>query len=127
MFSGMLEKFRSRSDHDDAQHRRTSARREGACVAEIGGRMYPVANWSQGGVLINADTRLFGVGQNADLTLRFQVENDVVDIPQHGKVVRKNPNQFALKFEEIDRETHRRFEKIIDHIATVEFVKSQSM
>jgi len=115
--STSTEKVESKRQHP----RRASDR----CVSIINGQMHPVENWSEGGLLITADERLFGLDQECVFTLKFKLENQVKEIDHKAKVVRKTPNKVALKFLPLSKKIANEFQKVVDDYVTERFVKSQ--
>ena len=63
MFRNLLKKIGQNSVSEKAPTRRRHPRREcDSCVGIIMGRTFPVQDWSQGGMLLTADDRLFSIG-----------------------------------------------------------------
>lgn len=106
--------------------RRTSPRRAADnCITVIDGRAYPVHNWSDGGLLIQADERLFAVSAPIDVTMKFRLGSKILDIPHHGRVVRKARDKLAIQFEPLTRDIQRLFKQVVDDYVTREFMESQ--
>lgn len=107
---------------------RVHARRGGdKCVTLIDGKMYPIENWSNGGMLIAADERLFAIEQDCDVTLKFKLRDDMLDIPHKAKVVRKSANKIGLQFAPLSKKTNAQFQKVVDDFVSRRFVDSQSV
>lgn len=122
----------SKTDNEDAPEknqdhaRRKHPRRSSdSCVSVIGGKVYPVENWSYGGLLVRADDRLFGVNEEMDITVKFKLRDDVLDIPHKAKIVRKAPNKIALQFTPVSKKIQNAFDRVIDDFVAKSFVDSQ--
>ena len=108
--------------------RRRHARREqDRCIALAYGQSFPVENWSQGGVLLNGDDRLFGKGQDIEITLKFKLRNMIMDIDLRGRVVRKGAGKVAVQFAPAGRAVRRSFQRVIDDCIAAEFAQSQML
>lgn len=126
MFSNFLAGLRSATSNDADETRRSSPRR-GAdrCVAVVCGQTFPVENWSFGGLLLSADERLFGAGQEIEIGLKFKLRNTIVDVAHRGQVVRKSPSKVAIRFEPLEKTIRRAFQQVIDDAVASEFATSQ--
>lgn len=107
------------------QKRQHPRRSNDRCVSIINGQMHPVENWSEGGLLITADERLFGIDQECVFTLKFKLQDEVKEIDHKAKVIRKTPNKVALKFLPLSKKIGTEFQKIVDDYVTQQFVESQ--
>lgn len=127
MLKNILASFTKEDDLTTAPKiSRQHSRRSGdKCVSMIDGKMYPIENWSEGGVLITADDRLFALGQDVTLDLKFKLRDDMISIHQIGEIVRKNDNKIAVKFHELDKTSLNAFQQVIDDFLTRNFVNSQ--
>jgi len=96
------------------------------CVAVIHGRTFPVRDWSLGGVLLQADDRLFGKGQDLDMTIKFKLRNMIVDVAHRGVVVRKTNGKVAFVFDPLSNLVARQFQQVIDDHVADEFARSQA-
>jgi PilZ domain len=106
--------------------RRASPRRSADnCITVIDGKAYPVHNWSDGGMLIQADERLFSTSAPVEMTIKFRLSNRLMDIAQRAKVVRKTRDRLAVQFEPLSREVTQKFQQVVDDYVTREFVESQ--
>lgn len=94
-------------------------------VTIIGERMYPLVDWSMGGMQISGDERLFGVDQQIDLVMKFRVHDSVVDVPHRARVVRKAKNKIAFEFLPLTRNVKNKFQSVIDDFVARQFVESQ--
>jgi hypothetical protein len=112
-------------NYEDETRRATPRRAADNCVSMIDGKAYPVHNWSDGGVLIHADERLFSVNAPVELTLKFRLRDRLLDIAQRGKVIRKGRDRLAIQFEPLSRDVSRKFKQVVDDYVTREFMESQ--
>jgi hypothetical protein len=126
MFSSFLAGLRGTTSNDVNETRRSSPRRNAdRCVAVICGQTFPVENWSFGGVLLGADERLFGSGQDIEIGLKFKLRNTIVDVAHRGRVVRKVSGKVAIRFEPLEKTIRRAFQQVIDDAVASEFATSQ--
>jgi hypothetical protein len=111
---------------NDSESRRVSPRRSADnCVTVIDGKAYPVQNWSDGGMLIQADDRLFSVNAPVEMTMKFRLAGKILDIPHRGQIVRKTRDRLAIQFAPLSQDVSRKFKQVIDDYVTREFVESQ--
>lgn len=96
------------------------------CVAVIYGRTFPVENWSLGGILLAADERLFSLGQDIDVTIKFKLRNTLLDIEHGGRIVRKASGLVALEFRPLTQIINRQMQQVIDDYVAGEFANSQA-
>ncbi len=128
MFKKILNSLRSQASNDDVDTRRSSERREvDHCVGMIDGKIYPIKNWSQGGVLLAGTDQMLGVNDTKDVVLKFKLSNRVVDVQHRGKILRKNNEQFVLQFSPLTDQVTHRFKQIVDDYITQEFMHSQQV
>jgi hypothetical protein len=108
------------------ENRRSVPRRKGDnCVAMIDGTTYPVQNWSEGGMMIQADERLFSMAAPVETTVKFRLGGRIVDIPLRGHVIRKTRDRLSIQFDAFNREIQKKFQHVIDDYITREFIDSQ--
>ncbi len=112
------------NDYADSR-RRTPRRSADNCISIIDGKAYPVHNWSDGGMLIQADERMFSMAAPVELTMKFRVSGNIVDIAHRGRVIRKTRDRLAIQFEPLTRDVARRFKQVVDDFVTREFMESQ--
>lgn len=113
-------------NNNTVETRRKHARRSADnCVTIIDGRAYPVQNWSDGGLLIVADDRLFTVDAPVEVTMKFRLGGRILDVPHRGTVVRKMRDRLAIRFEPVTAEIQKRFKQVVDDYVTREFMESQ--
>lgn len=105
--------------------RRFERRNVDSCVTVVNEKTYPVENWSQGGVLIFGDTKPFGLNTELDITVKFKLRDEIVDIPQRAKVVRKTYDHIAFEFLPLTQQTKKAFQSVIDDYVTAQFADSQ--
>jgi hypothetical protein len=120
--------LRATSASNDYEYdtRRASPRREADnCISMIDGKAYPVHNWSDGGMLIHADERMFSMNAPVEVTMKFRLSGRLLDIAQRGKIIRKSRDRLAIQFENIGRDTAQKFKQVVDDYVTREFAESQ--
>ena len=128
----MLESFistlrASASNDPTATRRRAPRREEDRCVVVVCGQTFPVENWSFGGVLLDGDDRMFGAGQEIDVTLKFKLRNTILDVQSRARVVRKGNFKVALEFEKLGKRIARTFQQVVDDAVAREFASSQEV
>lgn len=117
--------FVDASNEDDFDTRRKSPRRAADnCITVINGKAYPVHNWSDGGMLVHADDRLFSVAAPVEVTMKFRLSGRIMDIPHRGRIVRKMRDRLAIQFEPISRDIANKFKQVVDDYVTREFAES---
>jgi len=127
MFSALLEAVKSTSHNDQIISKRQHPRREtDRCVALINGQIHPVKNWSIGGLLIDTDSRLFGIDNEIDIVLQFKLRERMMNITHRGKVVRKSKDTVAFEFLPISENIKKDFQTVIEDFVTGQFADSQS-
>ena len=123
----MTNKIQSEISNDFESSRRQSPRRVvDNCISVIDGRAYPIENWSDGGVLIQADERMFSMQTPVEVTLKFRLSNKLMDIAHRGRVVRKARDHLAIQFEPLTRDITRKFQQVVDDFVVREFAESQA-
>ena len=126
MLQTLLSSLKAGTSNDAQTTKRRHPRRDvDRCVAVIHGRTFPVENWSLGGLLLAADERLFGKEQDIDLTVKFKLRNNIVDVSHRGTVVRKNNGKVAIRFEPLSQTITRQFQQVIDDYVAGSFADSQ--
>jgi hypothetical protein len=115
------------SDSSDQSARRSYPRRlHDKCVSVIDGLSLPVLDWSPGGLRVFADTRTVTVGKEVDVVLKFQIQNEMINIRHRAHIVRKTRDNFALQFLPLPAEIRTAFTQIIDSFNANEFAASQA-
>lgn len=126
MFGTLFSALRTQPKNDLFETKRAHERRQNdKCVVVINGKTYPVLNWSLGGLMIHADSRPFVEDNEVNVTLRFKLRNDIIDITQRARVVRKTRDRVAFQFEPLTKDIRRKFQSVIDDFVTGQFVDSQ--
>lgn len=126
MLDTLLKGLRSITSNDVSKTRRHDPRRANdKCVAVVNARTFPVENWSFGGTLLVADSRMFGIGAHIDMVLKFKLANTIIDVPQHGTIVRKANDRIAVKFDQSTQAIRRALQQVIDDSVASEFATSQ--
>lgn len=127
MFEKFFASLNAGNNNEPESIRRSHPRREmDQCVTVINGNIYPVQNWSMGGVLIRADDRLFGVNDEIAMTIKFKLNDRVTDVTHVGRVLRKNAGQVAFQFAPLTRKTRNDFQHVVNDYATSQFADSHS-
>lgn len=126
MFDKFLGSLLGTGSKADARNNREHDRRAGdQCVSIVGGKMYPVRNWSAGGLLIAGDERMFGVDEELDVTLKFKLRDEVLDISHKARIVRKGYGNVALQFAPLSAAVQAGFQKVMDDVLAQSFGESQ--
>ncbi len=116
------------STQSSKQHNRQHSRRaDDRCVSIINGQMFPVENWSSGGMLIAADDRLFAMEQACVFTLKFKLQDEIMEIDHKAKIVRKVPGKVALQFLPLTKKAKLGFQKVVDDFVSQRFADSQTV
>ena len=112
---------------DNVAQRRAYPRRENdKCVSVIDDHFMPIENWSMSGVLLNGDDRMYNVGDNIEMLLKYKTSKGVVEVQQSGHVVRKGNERIALEFSPLNRQAFQDFQRVIDDDAASQFAASQA-
>jgi hypothetical protein len=127
MFVSLLSKLKGEPEtsRDDASRRRHARRSDDHCVGVIEGKTYPIENWSPGGVLIYGDSRPFALNDEIDVTIKFRLRSDVIDVPHRAKVVRKSFDKIAFEFSPLTQQIKKSFQSVVDDYLAAEFADSQ--
>ena len=126
MFRSLFAGLKAQNNNEQFSTRRRFTRR--ACdnsVVIINGQIYPVENWSMGGVAINADAREFGVDDVLDVTMKFKLSEDVIDLPHQARVVRKTPHGVGFEFTPLTDNVRKGFQNVVDDYVSSKFAESQ--
>ena len=114
-------------DGSDFAARRTYPRRlQDKCVSVIDGTTLPVLDWSPGGIRVFADTRTVAVGKEVDVVLKFQIQDELINVKHRAQIVRKARDNFALQFLPLTADLRTAFTQIIDSFNADEFATSQA-
>ena len=127
MLQTLLSSLRVDASNDRQETKRRYPRRYvDRCVAVVHGRTFPVENWSLGGLLLQADDRLFGNEEDLGITIKFKLRNNILDINHSATVVRKSNGKVALRLEPLSQTTGHQFQQVIDDSVAEEFAVSQA-
>lgn len=127
MLHTLLSSLKAGTSNDrDLTKRRHPRRDVDRCVVIIHGQTFPVENWSLGGLLLDADERLFGLEQDLDITVKFKLRNTILDINHKASVVRKSNGKVALQFEPLPQTIGRQFQQVVDDYVAGQFAHSQA-
>jgi len=127
MFSKVVSSPGMEDRNDLIQRNRQYARRsDDRCVSIINGQMHPVENWSNGGMLIAADERLFALDQECTFTLKFKLRDEIMEIDHNAKVTRKVPGKIALEYLALSKPVQAKFQQVVDDYVSQRFAESQS-
>ena len=97
------------------QNKRRHARRtKDSCIGLIDGKTCPVRDWSRGGVLLATDGRLFALNDRLSFTLKFRLQDKILDIMHTGRVIRKAKDKIAVQFEPLTQDIHDLFQQVIN-------------
>lgn len=126
MFGSLLAGLKADNTNEQFSTRRRFSRRScDSSVVIINGQIYPVENWSMGGVAINGDTRGFGVNTTVDMIIKFKLSDHVIDLNHTARVVRKNEHRVAFEFEPLTTKVRKGFQTVIDDYVSSRFAESQ--
>ncbi|MGB4057453.1 MAG: PilZ domain-containing protein [Alphaproteobacteria bacterium] len=125
MFQSLLTKTKAGTGTSTPPRRQYERRNVDVCVGMIDGKNYPIENWSPGGVLFNADSSTFPLQKEVDVTLKFRMRNEIVDVRHKAKVIRKSINKIAFEFLPLTNQIKKKFQSVIDDHVAAEFVESQ--
>lgn len=126
MLKNVLSSFTKEEAKNSPKISRQHSRRSGdKCVSLIDGKMYPIENWSAGGMLINADERLFAIDQDCTITLKFKLREEMLDVTHKGKVIRKNDGKVAINFAPPSKKVSDSFQQVVDDFVSRNFIDSQ--
>lgn len=126
MFETIISTLKLEGEDKDFISKRKHERRESdQCVGVIAERTYPVENWSPGGVLVFGDPKPFAVASEVEITLKFKMRDEILDVPHRAKIVRKTHDHIALQFTPLTKQIQKAFQSVIDDYVTAQFVDSQ--
>lgn len=124
MLQTLLSSLRAQTSNDKTPSRRRHPRREcDRCVAVIHGQTFPVQDWSLGGLQISGDERLFSVGSDIDVTLKFKLRGNIIDVPVAANIVRKGTTRVSMAFQPLTQTMRRAFQQVIDDQIAREFTE----
>jgi hypothetical protein len=126
MFANLVSNMTAPAGAEAPATKRKHERREtDRCVSVVGGRTYPVINWSAGGLLISADPKSFGIGDEINVTMKFKMRNEIITVPHKATVVRKSFDKVAFQFLPLTRQIRNAFQTVVDDYIASRFAESQ--
>lgn len=126
MFDKIIETLsRVSNDNQECTRRRFPRRLQDNCVCDINGTSYPVRDWSQCGVLIETDGRLFEMDAELPATMKFRLAESVVECTLPARVIRKSRTQVAFEFDTLPMSVQNCFNRVIDDALARSFVDTQ--
>lgn len=126
MFGRLFSNLQPDNHNKSVTSRRRYARRScDQCVTIINEKTYPVDNWSMGGLLMYGDGRIFAVNDEIDVTLRFKLQDRVLDIPNKARVVRKHDDKVAFQFTALPKKIKDSLQSVVDDYASARFAEGQ--
>ncbi|NBX65888.1 MAG: hypothetical protein EBQ96_02720 [Proteobacteria bacterium] len=102
------------NDNKEATRRRFPRRMTDICVAQVDGTNYPVRDWSQCGVLFEADGRVFESNTECSVVMKFKLSDVVTEIPVKARVIRASKVNVALEFIDVPKKIQSAFSKVIE-------------
>jgi hypothetical protein len=127
MFGNLFASLKADNNNEPENVQRQYTRREqDHCIAMIEGKAFPVQNWSMGGTLIHADERVFGVSDEVGVTMKFKVGDDVRDVTQLARVIRKSRGKIALQFAPLSGKSRTDFQHVLNDCISSQFADSQN-
>ncbi len=115
----------SRTLAEDETRRRDMRRSGDPCVIVLHDKLYPVENWSFGGVQIKADDRTFTVDEEHPMTLKFNLSDTIMSIPSQARVVRKGSQKIAFQFSPVSHNVRQYLQVALNDILAGQFIESQ--
>lgn len=97
------------------------------CISVIDGKAYPVHNWSDGGMLVHADDRMFSLSAPVEVTMKFRLSGRIMDIAHRGRVSSSNPRPSRHSIRALSRDVSNKFKQVIDGSVTREFAESSQL
>jgi hypothetical protein len=127
MWKKIINSFDNKSNDNENQTRRRFPRRAmDTCAISIGGTTYPIKDWSKTGALFSADGRTFEENAQIPATMKFRMNDTVMEVTLNARVIRSHTSGVALEFFDIDRETTQAFNRVIDHAIANGFKEGQA-
>jgi hypothetical protein len=126
VFAKLLNRLNKASNDSFASRRQFDRRSCDKCISVVNGNVCPVYNWSVGGALLEGDERMFSDGQEVNITLKFRIDDHIIDVDHRGRIIRKSRGKVALQFAPLTDNIWSGFRKVIDHHVASEFAGSQA-
>lgn len=128
MWNKIIKTFDMKSnDNEDTTRRKFPRRAMDTCAISVNGVTHPIKDWSQTGALFQGDGRGMNEGQIIDVKMKFRMTDQIIEVPLEARIVRAGASQIAVEFFNINLETKRAFNKVIDDALTREFVDTQAL
>lgn len=102
------------NDNAEATRRRFPRRMRDICIVSVDDTNYPVQDWSQCGVLFEADGRVFEKNSEHQVVMKFRLSDVVTEIPVKAKVIRSSKIKVALEFVDVPKKIQQAFSKVIE-------------
>lgn len=126
MFGSLFAGLKAENTNEQFSTRRRFSRRScDSSVVIINGQIYPVENWSMGGVAINGDSRPFGINDIIQMTIKFKLSDTVIDLPHKARVVRKTAHRVAFEFAPLTSNVRKGLQSVVDDYVSSRFAESQ--
>lgn len=128
MFNGLLKSRKNKQASQGGEQitrRRYTRRKTDQCISLIDGHAYPVEDWGIGGLLISGDDRLFALGREYDVMLKFKLRDNVLEVRHKAKVSRKNKGRIGMEFTPLTEEIRDKLKAVVDDYVARQFVSSQ--
>lgn len=78
-----------------------------------------------GGIKVTADGRMFNTHEEIDITMKFKLREDIVDVPHRARVVRRSQDSVSFEFLPLTAEIRRSFQQVVDDYMARRFAESQ--
>ena len=115
------------NDNRETTRRRFPRRMTDTSVVTVDGTTYPVEDWSQCGVLFDADGRDFAAGDEHAAVMKFRMSDVVTEITVKARVIRTGKRKVALEFFDMPKKAANAFAKVIDDAIAAGRKKSDPM
>ena len=98
----------------------------GSSTVMINGKEFLVENWSEGGLLLAANSNhAFQRGDELDMLIKFSLPYNTINIRHEGQIIRTaKEGGIAMQFKEMPQEVKRQFDRVVDSIIAEGFVLS---
>jgi hypothetical protein len=96
------------------------------CIGLVDGKAHPVLDWSPGGLRVFADPRPLAVGQEMDVSLKFHLRNELIEVQHRAQIVRKQQDSVSMQFLPLPAGVRKTFQHVIDDFNAREFANSQA-
>ena len=127
MWKKIISSFDNKSNDNENQTRRRFPRRAlDTCAISIGGTTYPIKDWSKTGALFAADGRTFEENSQIPATMKFRMNDTVMEVTVSARIIRSHASGVAIEFLNIDQDTRKAFNRVIDHALASGFTESQA-